>query len=215
MKHGQNNRRNRSRGNGKRYPNQRGGAFESSGPDVKVRGTAQQVFEKYLALARDASATGDRIAAESYMQHAEHYYRIISAEAEAGNGRNRPQRPNRGGYDDFDDGMDQDDDAQPGQGQEASVERQGPSHGQQNSQSGNMGGNGGGNGGGDAPGTGEQPDVEPVSLEPMAADGGSQASGGDGERGGGNGRGPRGPRRGRPRANKPAADPSETEQPVS
>ncbi len=53
--------------------------FDSNGPDVRVRGNAFQVFEKYLALARDASAAGDRIAAENYYQHAEHYYRIINA----------------------------------------------------------------------------------------------------------------------------------------
>jgi len=53
--------------------------FDSNGPDVRVRGNAYQVFEKYLALARDASAAGDRIAAENYYQHAEHYYRIINA----------------------------------------------------------------------------------------------------------------------------------------
>ena len=56
--------------------------FDSNGPDVRVRGNAYQVFEKYLALARDASAAGDRIAAENYYQHAEHYYRIINANNE-------------------------------------------------------------------------------------------------------------------------------------
>ncbi len=47
---------------------------------MKVRGTAQQVLEKYLALARDAASIGDRIASENYFQHAEHYYRIINAD---------------------------------------------------------------------------------------------------------------------------------------
>lgn len=56
--------------------------FDSNGPDVRVRGNAYQVFEKYLALARDASAAGDRIAAENYFQHAEHYYRIINANSD-------------------------------------------------------------------------------------------------------------------------------------
>src|SRR6185437_5128246 len=54
----------------------------SNGPDVRVRGNAYQVFEKYLALARDAASAGDRIAAENYYQHAEHYYRIINANNE-------------------------------------------------------------------------------------------------------------------------------------
>ena len=53
--------------------------FDSNGPDVRVRGNAYQVFEKYQALARDAHSAGDRIAAENYYQHAEHYYRIINA----------------------------------------------------------------------------------------------------------------------------------------
>lgn len=53
--------------------------FESTGPDVKVRGNAQHVYEKYLQLARDANSSGDRVMAENYLQHAEHYYRIIAA----------------------------------------------------------------------------------------------------------------------------------------
>ncbi|MCX8500454.1 MAG: DUF4167 domain-containing protein, partial [Alphaproteobacteria bacterium] len=57
--------------------------FDSNGPDIRVRGTAFQVLEKYLALARDATTSGDRIAAENFYQHAEHYYRIINANGEA------------------------------------------------------------------------------------------------------------------------------------
>lgn len=53
--------------------------FESNGPDVKIRGNAQHVYEKYLQLARDAAGSGDRVMAENYLQHAEHYYRIIAA----------------------------------------------------------------------------------------------------------------------------------------
>ena len=53
--------------------------FESTGPDVKVRGNAQHVYEKYLQLARDANSSGDRVLAENYLQHAEHSYRIIAA----------------------------------------------------------------------------------------------------------------------------------------
>ena len=56
-------------------------SFDSNGPDVKVRGNAQQVVEKYLTLARDASVAGDRITAESYYQFAEHYYRVMNANA--------------------------------------------------------------------------------------------------------------------------------------
>ena len=53
--------------------------FDSNGPEVRIRGNANQVHEKYLNLARDAAATGDRVLAESYFQHAEHYFRILSA----------------------------------------------------------------------------------------------------------------------------------------
>jgi hypothetical protein len=53
--------------------------FESNGPDVKVRGNAQHVAEKYLQLARDAQSSGDSVMAENYFQHAEHYLRIVAA----------------------------------------------------------------------------------------------------------------------------------------
>lgn len=80
MRQGSGSRRSRGRSNGKRSfgqgPNR---SYESNGPGVKLRGTAAQVFEKYLALARDASSSGDRIASESFYQHAEHYYRLHSA----------------------------------------------------------------------------------------------------------------------------------------
>jgi hypothetical protein len=54
-------------------------SYESNGPDVKIRGSAQQIAEKYTALARDAQGAGDRVMAENYLQHAEHYNRIIAA----------------------------------------------------------------------------------------------------------------------------------------
>ncbi len=57
--------------------------FDSNCIDVRVRGNAWQVHEKYQALARDAQSSGDRVAAEHYLQHAEHYYRIIEAINEA------------------------------------------------------------------------------------------------------------------------------------
>ncbi|MEE8272832.1 MAG: DUF4167 domain-containing protein, partial [Alphaproteobacteria bacterium] len=86
MRQGPSNRRARGRGSnpGRRgnLPN-RNQSFDSNGPDVRIRGNAYQVNEKYQALARDASATGDRVMAENYLQHAEHYYRIISAMNEA------------------------------------------------------------------------------------------------------------------------------------
>jgi hypothetical protein len=55
--------------------------FDSSGPEIKIRGSAAHVYEKYLQLARDANSAGDRVMAENYLQHAEHYYRIMAAAA--------------------------------------------------------------------------------------------------------------------------------------
>jgi len=60
-------------------PLNRNHVFDSSGPDVRIRGTAQQLFEKYLQLGRDATSSGDRVTAEGYFQHAEHYFRILNA----------------------------------------------------------------------------------------------------------------------------------------
>jgi hypothetical protein len=54
--------------------------FDSSGPEVKIRGSASHVYEKYLQLARDANSSGDRVMAENYLQHAEHYFRIMAAQ---------------------------------------------------------------------------------------------------------------------------------------
>jgi len=62
--------------NPNRPPN-RNQIFDSSGPDVRVRGNAHQVFDKYQALAREAAASGDRIMAEAYWQYADHYFRVI------------------------------------------------------------------------------------------------------------------------------------------
>ncbi|MBN9489344.1 MAG: DUF4167 domain-containing protein [Alphaproteobacteria bacterium] len=62
--------------NPNRPPN-RNQIFDSSGPDVRVRGNAHQVFDKYQALAREAGASGDRIMAEAYWQYADHYFRVI------------------------------------------------------------------------------------------------------------------------------------------
>ena len=53
--------------------------YESNGPDVKIRGTAAQIAERYRSLARDAFASGELVTAESHLQHAEHYTRIIMA----------------------------------------------------------------------------------------------------------------------------------------
>jgi len=83
--------------------------YESNGPDVKIRGTASHIAEKYLQLARDAQSSGDPVAAENYYQHAEHYFRVIAAAQEQLR-QSQPyyQQPQpgelRGADDSFDDG---------------------------------------------------------------------------------------------------------------
>lgn len=82
MRQGQQNRRGRNRGGnggGRKPQNSMSRNYESSGPDVKIRGTAMHIAEKYASLARDAMSSGDVVAAENYLQHAEHYNRIILA----------------------------------------------------------------------------------------------------------------------------------------
>src|SRR6058998_2537281 len=64
--------------------------FDSNGPSVKIRGNAYQVFERYVAMAREAQASGDRVAAENLYQHAEHYFRVMNA---MGEGQGQPPRP--------------------------------------------------------------------------------------------------------------------------
>ena len=82
MRPGQNGQNKRMRGrpqNNRRGPNPLTRSYESNGPDVKVRGNAHHIAEKYLQLARDAHTSGDPVAAENYLQHAEHYFRLIAA----------------------------------------------------------------------------------------------------------------------------------------
>ncbi len=86
MRQGQNGKR--SRGRGRRQQNPSNRSYESNGPDVKIRGNANTIVEKYQTLARDAQSSGDRVMAENYLQHAEHYQRIINSFAP-------PERPER------------------------------------------------------------------------------------------------------------------------
>src|SRR5258708_3806936 len=96
MRNGQNNKRMRNRNNNNNNNNNRRGqnpmtrVFESNGPDIKIRGTASHVAEKYVQLARDARSSGDPVAAENYYQHAEHYFRLIAAAQEQFR-QNQPQ----------------------------------------------------------------------------------------------------------------------------
>jgi hypothetical protein len=98
-------------------PPHRSQTFESNGPSVKIRGNAYQVFERYIALAREAQTSGDRVAAENLYQHAEHYYRIMNAQGEGqGQGQPRPTTPADnemgGGNEMGGDGQQRDDDGQ-------------------------------------------------------------------------------------------------------
>src|SRR6202451_1659250 len=86
MRPGQNKRMRGRPTNNRRGPNPLTRSYESNGPDVKIRGNAHHVAEKYLQLARDAHTGGDPVAAENYLQHAEHYFRLIAA-AEAAQAR--------------------------------------------------------------------------------------------------------------------------------
>src|SRR5512139_212440 len=81
--HQNSNKRMRGRNRGGKGPNPLSRSYESNGPDVKIRGTAQHVAEKYLQLARDAQSSGDTIMAENLLQHAEHYFRLIAAAQQA------------------------------------------------------------------------------------------------------------------------------------
>ena len=95
MRQSQGQKRSRNRGGNNRRGGGRQQSFDSNGPSVRIRGNATQIHEKYLTLARDASASGDRVAAENFSQHAEHYHRVIAAEAEQREQRNNAQNNNR------------------------------------------------------------------------------------------------------------------------
>lgn len=81
-------------------------SYESNGPDVKIRGSALQVADKYAQLARDAQSAGDRVMAENYFQHAEHYYRIVAQAYEQTNGQQARDRRDEQRHDDRDDSRD-------------------------------------------------------------------------------------------------------------
>lgn len=82
-------------------PLNRNHVFDSSGPDLRVRGTSQQLFEKYLQLGRDATSVGDRVMAESYFQHAEHYFRILNAMNQAAAQQQGGQQGQQGGQQNY------------------------------------------------------------------------------------------------------------------
>src|SRR5436853_1598557 len=114
MRNGQNNKRMRNRNNNNNNNNNRRGqnpmtrVFESNGPDIKIRGTASHVADKYVTLARDAQSSGDPVAAENYYQHAEHYFRLIAAAQEQFRQANPYYRPENEPRDDTADDTDDD-----------------------------------------------------------------------------------------------------------
>ncbi len=116
--------RRRGRGQHHRKPGQhhhhhhqgRNQTFDSNGPGVRLRGTAHQIYEKYLTLGRDAAASGDRIMSENYFQHADHYYRhILANQGPLEEFRERPENP-EGEIDAETNGFGQGE--QPGEGQQ-------------------------------------------------------------------------------------------------
>jgi hypothetical protein len=99
MRQGSHSKRGRGRGGNRRSsgPPSRNHTFDSNGPDIRIRGNAHQVHEKYMNLAREASTNGEVVLAESYFQHAEHYYRILSAFTDDANSETNKNRNQNNG----------------------------------------------------------------------------------------------------------------------
>jgi hypothetical protein len=208
MRPNQNNNKNRQRGRnnngGRKHVNPLSRNFESNGPDVKVRGNASHVAEKYLQLARDAQSSGDPVLAENYLQHAEHYFRIVAA-AQPQN-QFRPDQP--GQVQDMDD----DDDFPPINDRFASPE---PMRFQQPQPQGGEPQPSFGGEGDEQGGEGQQAALPQQQSEPAMADGGD----GNGQQGDGNGEGRRHRDRNRRRRGRgngeggPGGDPANAPQP--
>ena len=145
MRQGQQNRRGRGRNNSQGHShgsnhnnqnsqnNRRGQNplsrnYESNGPGVKIRGNAAHVAEKYMSLARDALSSGDNVTAENFLQHAEHYNRIIMAAQQPTDGSQTPgmgQRPRTMPAEfALDDDFDGEGDEQPGMGSSVNANHQ-------------------------------------------------------------------------------------------
>ena len=92
-------RRGNTSGNHNHVPN-RNTSYESNGPDVKLRGNAQQLHEKYMALAHDAATSGERISAEAYTQFADHYFRLHQAAVGVAETKRQQEQANAAGDDD-------------------------------------------------------------------------------------------------------------------
>jgi hypothetical protein len=202
MRPNQNNKnrqRGRNNNGGRKHVNPLSRNFESNGPDVKVRGNAAHVAEKYLQLARDAQSSGDPVLAENYLQHAEHYFRIVAAAQQAQQYRDQPgaQAPE----------VDEDDDFPPINDRFASPEPIVPFRPQQ--QPGEQPQSFQGN---DGEAGGEQQSQAPQG-EPAMAEDGQSASGQQGEGGEGHRRRDRNRRRRGPRSDGQGGDPANSPQP--
>ncbi|MBU2147872.1 MAG: DUF4167 domain-containing protein [Alphaproteobacteria bacterium] len=173
MRPQQQNRRMRGRNNSggnnnnnRKGPNPLTRNYESNGPDVKIRGSAQQIAEKYAQLARDAHSSGDRVMAENYLQHAEHYNRIIAAAQAQLPIQNQNARDNS---DDNDNDDDRDDFDNQGSGDNAGQGGQDRNQ-DRNQDRGNQERSGQGDGDGDqnrqaSHGTGPQPVIDGTPAE--------------------------------------------------
>src|SRR5512135_3087557 len=123
MRNGQKRMRGRNNSQHRKSQNPLTRVYESNGPDVKIRGTASHIAEKYIQLARDSQSSGDPVAAENYYQRAEHYFRLIAAAQEQLRQENpyynqQPQTGQSGAQGAADDNYDDDgDDGQPFMGQ--------------------------------------------------------------------------------------------------
>jgi hypothetical protein len=195
----QNKNRQRGRNGGRKHVNPLSRNYESNGPDVKVRGNAAHVAEKYLQLARDAQSSGDSVMAENYLQHAEHYFRIVSSAQQALNGQRDGQSQ---------DEVDFDDDANDVNSRFSSPQ---PQHQpQENGGYQDNRDNGNGNGNGNvASGSGEQPSSQPAEENAEAAAATGEEAGEQPPRK----QRERRPRRRRPAGGEGAVDPASAGQP--
>lgn len=130
-------------------PLNRNHVFDSNGPEIRIRGTAQQLFEKYLQLGRDATSSGDRVTAEAFFQHAEHYFRILNAMNQA---QQQSQPNGQGGQQQHPQGNQQRRNYQQGEGFQGNEENPGdPEEGDQRPEP-------------RAPGMGDQPDAREIPI---------------------------------------------------
>lgn len=190
MRPNQNKNRQRGRNGGRKHVNPLSRNYESNGPDVKVRGNAAHIAEKYLQLARDAQSSGDSVMAENYLQHAEHYFRIVSSAQQAMNGQR--------------DGQAQDENEFEDDGNDVNSRFSSPQPQQQQPQQQSSDTDGDANQG-EAPASSDEGKAAPEVAAAAAPEGEGEAA-------------PRKPRERRPRRRRPAAtegnaDPASAEQP--